>query len=533
MKDCKTSSEHSQVPLRHLAEKSSVINYERSPISFMALVLTLAITLPRGVMAEEYFFWITERFYPHYPSGPAVCKDLETQHPSIHWIWQPYYFDLSYYKPGMLAGGHCLLYEKSSGAFLGGTAINFWGDECINGGALNPYTGECELSLNVQERKIKGLPEQHAPENSVQSCAGNPIDFSSGNKFQAESDYNLKGSSLAFARIYNSTDGLWRGKYFASAIITPVTIMITFDDGYQALFNVINGVATPEGGEPGALAKMNGNWVYRSKQNEQLTFDIAGKLVAITQSDGETLTVSHAGNVRTISNTKGNSITVNYFSNGHPLSLSAAGVSIQYGYNQYGFLASVTKTENGQSTQRTYHYEDPRNRAWLTGITDERGIRYATWTYDDQGRAISSEHAGGAERTLVSYNADGSSTVTNALGKRTTYRFQTIQGIRRITAIEGAPSANCPNSDSTFTYDDRGLVKTRTDNKGRVTTFDYNERGLEVSRTEAYGTPQARTVTTEWHSTLFLPATVTEPDRVTSYSYDEQGRLVGQATTQR
>ncbi len=198
-----------------------------------------------------------------------------------------------------------------------------------------------------------------------------------------------------------------------------------------------------------------------------------------------------------------------------------------------GQLIEATRRANGVVTSSKYSYEDPHNVGLLTGITDERGIRYATWTYDDQGRAISSEHAGGAERTLVSYNADGSSTVTNALGKRTTYRFQTIQGIRRITAIEGEPSANCPNSNSTFTYDDRGLVKTRTDNKGNVTTFDYNDRGLEVSRTEAFGTPQARTVTTEWHPTLFLPATVTEPDRVTSYSYDVQGRLTGQATTQR
>ncbi|WP_236208157.1 RHS repeat protein [Pseudomonas tohonis] len=188
-------------------------------------------------------------------------------------------------------------------------------------------------------------------------------------------------------------------------------------------------------------------------------------------------------------------------------------------------------TIQGQAQQRTYHYQDSRNPNLLTGITDERGIRYATWTYDDQGRAISSEHAGGAERTLVSYNDDGSSTVTNALGKRTTYRFQTIQGVRRVTAIEGEPSANCPNSNSTFTYDDRGLVKTRTDNKGNVTTFDYNERGLEISRTEAYGTAQARTVTTTWYPTLFLPASVTEPDRITTYSYDDQGRPLSQVVT--
>ncbi|WP_301153883.1 RHS repeat protein [Metapseudomonas otitidis] len=209
------------------------------------------------------------------------------------------------------------------------------------------------------------------------------------------------------------------------------------------------------------------------------------------------------------------------------------GTSVSYTYNSIRRLTAVTATRDSVVSSQTYHYEDSRNPNLLTGITDERGIRYATWTYDDQGRAISSEHAGGAEKVTVAYNADGSSTVTNALGKRTTYRFQTIQGIRRITAIEGEPSANCPNSNSTFTYDDRGLVKTRTDNKGNVTTFDYNERGLEVSRTEAYGTPQARTVITAWHPTLFLPLTVTEPDRVTTYRYDDQGRPLSQSVSQR
>lgn len=72
----------------------------------------------------------------------------------------------------------------------------------------------------------------------------------------------------------------------------------------------------------------------------------------------------------------------------------------------------------------------------------EAGCRGGEHTIpEDQGHVISSEHASGAERILVSYNTDGSSTVANAGGIRTTYRFQTI---RRITIIEGEPSAK-PN----------------------------------------------------------------------------------------
>ena len=112
----------------------------------------------------------------------------------------------------------------------------------------------------------------------------------------------------------------------------------------------------------------------------------------------------------------------------------------------------------------------------------------------------------------------------NELGKVANYSFQNIKGVRRITAIDGEPSPNCPSSNSTFTYDDRGLLKTKTDNKGIVTIYDYNDRGLEVSRTDASNTPQARTVTTEWHPSLYLPLAVTESDRITRYQYDDQGR---------
>ena len=498
------------------------------------LAVSSALLLGATHVAADEDYWFVDAlpnqvFY----SGPAACDGLTALFTGWRFVWQPLYFLPGDYRVGQFAGGICLEYRIMDGAQFGFIGVHRTWTNCSLGKNLNPQSGECESPTAIQQRKTKGILELHSSDNNPSSCRGNPINIASGNKFQFEIDYALKNSSLTFSRFYNSSDGLWRGKFSSSAVITPDSILITLDDGYQALFKNSNGVASPTPGDIGTLQKTGENWAYRSKQNEQMTFDSSGRLISIEQSNGEPLIVAHSGSTRTITDDKGNSITVDYLNNGQPLSLSANGVSIQYSYNQSGLLTSTIKAENGESTQRSYHYEDPRYPTRLTSITDERGIRYATWAYDEQGRAISSEHAGGTERTLVSYNADGSSTVTNALGKRTTYRFQTIQGVRRITAIEGEPSANCPNSNSTFTYDDRGLVKTRTDNKGNVTLFDYYERGLEVSRTEAYGTPQARTVTTQWHPTLFLPATVTEPDRVTSYSYDVQGRLTGQATTQR
>ncbi len=282
----------------------------------------------------------------------------------------------------------------------------------------------------------------------------------------------------------------------------------------------------------GVLTRQGEEWSFEEPNGTKLAFNPALRLSKITEKNGQWQALTYFDALITIKDSFGNTATLRQDAEYQPKLFAMGETSVSYTYNPIRRLTAVTTTRGAAISNQTYHYEDV-NPNLLTGITDERGVRYATWAYDNQGRAISSEHAGGAERTLVSYYADGSSTVTNALGKRTTYRFQTIQGIRRITAIEGEPSANCPNSNSTFTYDDRGLVKTRTDNKGNVTTFDYNDRGLEVSRTEAFGTAQARTITTEWHSTLFLPTTITEPDRVTNYSYDTQGRELSHQVTAR
>ncbi|MBG5281399.1 RHS repeat protein, partial [Pseudomonas aeruginosa] len=153
--------------------------------------------------------------------------------------------------------------------------------------------------------------------------------------------------------------------------------------------------------------------------------------------------------------------------------------------------------------------------------------------YDNQGRAISSEHANGAEKVSLAYNDDASTTVTNEYGKQAIYYFQIVNGSRRIVAIEGEPSPNCPSSNSTFTYDDQGLLTSKRDNNGNLTTYQYNARGLETSRTEAAGTAQARTITTDWHPTLFLPVQVSEPGRITRYQYDAEGRKTGETVTTR
>ncbi|WP_262410510.1 DUF6531 domain-containing protein [Aquipseudomonas alcaligenes] len=391
----------------------------------------------------------------------------------------------------------------------------------------------------MQNNPTAGICSKDEQKGTPQTCpstaAGNPINFAIGNKFQTDTDYSgSDNSSLSFTRSYNSLDGIWRHSFSTYLRFAGTQyVSVVMHNGRESFFTVSGTTVTPTSADLGVLSKSGTGWLYTSTANERFTFDSAGKLSQWSDAHGAVQQLTYSGSQVTVTDNIGNSLSFTEDSSHQPLSLSAPGVQITYGYNTNKRLTSVTRTAGGQTTQRQFHYEDSRNNSWLTDITDERGVRYATWTYDDQGRATSSEHADGAEHVGVAYNSDGTVSVTNELGKVAKYSFQYIKGVRRITSIQGEPSPNCPNSNSSFTYDSNGLLKTKTDNKGYLTTYTYNSRGLEISRTEASGTPQARTITTEWHPTLFLPQTVTEPNRIIRYQYDNQGRQLSRTVEER
>jgi YD repeat-containing protein len=379
--------------------------------------------------------------------------------------------------------------------------------------------------------KQAGLPSISSNEPSL--CVGNPINLATGNKFELELDFISKNNSVRFERFYNSYDGVWSHSFSSRVIVDGEYMTLIHQDGRHELFTIAGIYAYSNTGSGGYFTKENNNWVYKDSSARSMEFNSKGELIGVKYRHGGEVYISYGESSFVVAGESIESLHVQVDTLGQPLTLYMGGLRFDYIYDASGNLIRVTKFSQGETSNRIYHYENTNKPKMLTGITDERGVRFATWSYDELGRAITSKHAGDTELTKVMYNLDGSSTVTNELGRKTIYKFQTIQGVKHIVSIEGEPSANCPNSNSTFTYDSRGLLKTKTDNKGHLTTYDYNTRGLEVSRTEAAGTPQARTITTDWHPTLFLPVTVTEPARTTTYTYDVQGRQLSQSVTQR
>jgi YD repeat-containing protein len=199
-------------------------------------------------------------------------------------------------------------------------------------------------------------------------------------------------------------------------------------------------------------------------------------------------------------------------------------------------LASVgypdaTPADRNDDPIRVYHYEDTGFPHHLTGLTDENGSRFATWAYDAAGRGVLSEHAGGVGRVTFTYHADGGTTATDALGHARTYAFDTLHGVPKLTSLDGGPCRNCGLQARDITYDARAFVASRTDFNGQTTLYSHDARGLERSRTEALGTPEARTITTEWHPSFRLPITITEPGKETAFTYDAAGRLLVRTET--
>lgn len=496
------------------------------------------------VMAEDFYYVLDDdpanASATHYTTPDQACHAAyDADQPIL--AAKSYTQPLAYQSPTLSPASHppqFVAYDcevsayspKYASSLTYGHGITRGGDGCTEQQTYNPQTGKCESPDEDQNRKEQGDPNSPLVAGIV-SC-GDPINVGTGNVYEEETDYADSDGELRFTRSYNSTAGAWRATYDTLLKVYPKALVLVFNDGRSSLFTLSNGVATAEPTELGTMRQINGLWVYTSPTNDQFTFDAQGKLTLWKQANGLSQSLSYVTSAdyttvtTTVTDSKGHTLAfVKKY--GVLQSLTVGGLTITYAVDSTYRTTGLTRNWPGHSTSRTYIYDDPNNPKLLTGIVDERGIRSATWAYDTQGRATFNQRAVGADKVTIAYNTDGSTTVTNALGNSTTYRYQIIQGVKRVTAVEGEPAVGCPASNSSYTYTPNGQVDTKTDALGMVTSYTYDALGREVTRVEAKGTPQERTITTTWDPTRFLPLTVTTADRVTTYTYDDQGRLLG------
>jgi RHS repeat-associated protein len=361
---------------------------------------------------------------------------------------------------------------------------------------------------------------------------------------------------------------------------TVSTVFARRPDGKTHYYSLSNGSWVGDEDDQDRLSQLaGGQWqlvtagdateIYDANGVLQSITDHAGRIQTLTYSDGtagpnggyyvvagnSASSVLPAGLLIRVTDASGRALNFGYDNFGRIIQMTdPAGGITSYGYQPSSIKSSLlTSVTYPDSSKRTYWYNEQANTSntnqphALTGITDENGVRYATYQYDAQGRAIVTEHGpdmanGPAGRYTLAYNTNGTTTVTDPLNTARTYGFTTILGVVKNTTLS-QPCASCGSDASIKTYDANGNVASKTDFNGNTSCYAYDlSRNLETARLEGVApgkacpanlttyTPAANTVerkiSTQWDATYHLPSKVAEPNKLTSYSYDSSGNLL-------
>ncbi|MCK5831914.1 MAG: RHS domain-containing protein [Methylococcales bacterium] len=374
------------------------------------------------------------------------------------------------------------------------------------------------------------------------SCdgVGNPCDPGSGNKFQQEGDYASYSGFLNLDRFYNSInpqDSIFGFGWTSSGlsqlnIVSDTEIEVINANGRGEVFKYVSNAWQGDSDSRLQLEKSSTEYTVTYQDTRVEIFNLSGQLIQQTDSSNLTTSFSYDTDNRLITITSPFTKTLSfvYGSNNHVQSVTTPDGPIAYQYNGLGNLTKVTYADD---TSKTYHYEDANFVHHLTGITDENGKRFATWSYNSDGKATSSEHAVGVEKVTLLYDSSqNKTTVTGALGDTRTYDFELLQGVYKTTTINGDQCRTCGNGYiKGRSYDSNGFLTSFTDWKGNQTTLINNDRGLPTQQTDAVGTAEERTTTTVWHNDFSLPVTITEPNKKTDLSYNDSGQLLSRTVT--
>ncbi len=436
------------------------------------------------------------------------------------------------------------------------------------------------------------------PPKSCVSCLGNPIFASVGQKMQAETDYSgLPG--LNFTRTYRSNNGFFTSvltesfinnssssvamqgcypgywTYSSASGVHCSTYVSTYpylsaqyqlqtEDGRSLEFTGPNDAVTASAdiNERVIMLSVSGatEWQVQREDDTIEIYNAAGALIQKTLRGGQVFTYTYstastpvtiaprAGLLLTQSDAFGHTLSWSYNALGQMSQMTdPAGGITQYSYDASGNLTGVIYPD---TSSKTYWYNEPANTGGdsipgaLTGITDENGVRYATFQYMSSPYtsgpfAVNTQHAGGVDNYTFTYNASSfygspitSTIVTDPLGTSRTYHFQNNLSYNNDSSQTQPAASGTGTVTQSETYDANGNPRSVTDYKGNVTNTVYDlTRNLETSSTGAYGTAQARTITTSWNPNYRVPSLITEPNRTTAFTYDSSGNALTKTVT--
>ncbi len=394
---------------------------------------------------------------------------------------------------------------------------------CPQGSTLDPATGQCLIP----------------PEKATDRCPSlnKPISIGYGDKHLLETDWHSPDPlATQLERRYNSlaldaaTPLLGPGwRLPIERALEPGTDTLTARRPDGRLYRFTTDATGWHPADPDIDERIEvrpTGWRLTTPEHTLEDYDSTGRLTRLTQADGTLIDLIRAtdGTLLALQDAVGRRWSLGY-DTGRLASLTAPdGATVRYGYDA-GQLTTVTYPDG---TVRRYHYNEAAHTGGanlpraLTGLTDERGVRLLTWTYDATGRATSSELAGGLDRYRLAYTttADGTHTdVTDPLGTVRGYDFTLRHGVLKPTAQTQPGGAGCGPAAETIDYDANGNPTRTRDFDGIEHTTTYDPaRNLETRRTET-SAGLTRTTTTAWHTRWRQPIERTEAGKRTTWRY--------------
>lgn len=399
-------------------------------------------------------------------------------------------------------------------------------EPCPDGTTLE-NDGTCGL------RDDKNLGPKDCPADNP---VGNPCNPATGNKYQTDEDGRNAEGVPNIRRNYNSLMsadvGLGYGwispphrrleLYNPSAFISePMSIHVRHADGRsEPFFKDAAGAWKGDADGHTFLSQDASGYTVAHTDGSSDRYDTAGRLLTETSRSGQATTYTYDtnGKLASITGPFGHTLTFAYDAASHVSQItdSASGV-YSYVYDATNNLIRVTYPDG---SGKRYHYENASFPHHLTGISfiDANGVitRYGTYSYDTNGKAISTEHAGGAEKFTLSYNSDTQTTVTDAVGTPEVMTFAPNLGVKnlvsKINQGDGKGIAQ--------TFDANNNLTCKQDEEGRVTTYTYNGTNQRLSMTEGQtgscgspiSTSATRTTSYQYLSTsLDLPTQIQSP----------------------
>jgi RHS repeat-associated protein len=413
--------------------------------------------------------------------------------------------------------------------------------------------GKCTdgtVTLNVV-----GDGEDDGPCDHCDGAVGSPINVSNGNMYLQQSDFQLPsvGPGLSLTRTYNSDSqrlGLF-GRGWSTALDESI---LAYDAG-TLRFNHAGGRAVYFGrtlNSSGAFKDLIGDlheqvnqggsgFTLTMKDGSVEQFNSAGKLLAMSDRNGNTTTLTYGANgfLSSITDPFGRVLTVTTNANGQATSISdTMGTVATYTYGGSNELLSVTYADNSASN---FAYDGSLR---LTTVTDALGHVVESHTYDSQGRAITSEKQGGVDHYSLSYVSATETDVTDGLARVTKYTFDTSKGRNVVTQVEGLCSCGGGSGSQiqTWTYDNQLNITSKTDALNHAISYTYDSNGNRLTESDPTGTvtytyngfaealtrtDQLNFVTTNTYDVQGNLLSTTDPrDKTANFTYDSRGLLL-------